>query len=329
MTARQRVFGHLALHYMPGDEQPARRLLELLGCTLVDNGPVPGNDGFATVHINSADTNHAETIFFLSAVTPEQLDIEHAITTAMQLDANAGILDAYRAKTTKAPESISHIGIRYADFGDLESVPASVEHAASPGVQLAGRAKLVKYAARPGLDTAVAARLSAYVLATRMQTSIPPALSFADESAETRRLYGIDDPIVGPSARNFLLARRLIERGVRFVQIYNGGALGSPRINWDAHENVKENHDRQGLLLDQPCAALLADLKRRGMLDDTLVVWSSEFGRTPFTQGLQGLGRDHHQLPTIRLEAFATLGAIGEPFSVGGILRLPVRGVVA
>ena len=161
MTARQRVFGHLALHYMPGDERPARRLLELLGCTLVDNGPDPGNDGFATVHINSADTNHAENIFFLSGVTPEQLAIEQAITTALQLDANAGILDAYRAKTTKAPESISHIGIRYADFAELESVLAAVERAASPGGELAGRAALVKYAARMGLDADVDARMSA------------------------------------------------------------------------------------------------------------------------------------------------------------------------
>ena len=101
--------------------------------------------------------------------------------------------------------------------------------------------------------------------------------------------------MVGPTARNFLLARRLVERGVRFVQVYNGGALGSPRINWDGHEDVKDNHDRQGRLLDQPCAALLRDLKRRGLLADTLVVWSTEFGRTPFTQGAAGKGRDHHQ----------------------------------
>ena len=151
------------------------------------------------------------------------------------------------------------------------------------------------YAARDPLDSSLAARLRAYELAGRMQTSIPAALSFADETAETKALYGIDDPVVGPTARNFLLARRLVERGVRFVQVYNGGALGSPRINWDGHEDVKDNHDRQGRLLDQPCAALLRDLKRRGLLADTLVVWSTEFGRTPFTQGTAGKGRDHHQ----------------------------------
>jgi len=151
------------------------------------------------------------------------------------------------------------------------------------------------YAARDPLDSSLAGRLRAYELAGRMQASIPEALAFADETAETKALYGIDDPVVGPTARNFLLARRLVERGVRFVQVYNGGALGSPRINWDGHEDVKDNHDRQGRLLDRPCAALLRDLKRRGLLADTLVVWSTEFGRTPFTQGAAGKGRDHHQ----------------------------------
>jgi len=151
------------------------------------------------------------------------------------------------------------------------------------------------YAARDPLDSSLAGRLRAYELAGRMQASIPEALAFADETAETKALYGVDDPVVGPTARNFLLARRLVERGVRFVQVYNGGALGSPRINWDGHEDVKDNHDRQGRLLDQPCAALLRDLKRRGLLADTLVVWSTEFGRTPFTQGAAGKGRDHHQ----------------------------------
>lgn len=142
---------------------------------------------------------------------------------------------------------------------------------------------------------ALVARVRSYELAARMQSSIPQAIDFSDETAQTRRLYGLDDPVIGASARNYLLARRLIERGVRFVQIYNGGALGSPRINWDAHEDLRRNHDNQGLHLDQPCAALLTDLKRSGLLEDTLVIWSSEFGRTPFTEVKgSGLGRDHH-----------------------------------
>jgi hypothetical protein len=146
-----------------------------------------------------------------------------------------------------------------------------------------------------GEDT-LTARLRSYELAGRMQASIPAALDFSRESAETRRLYGLEEPTLAPFARNCLLARRLLEAGVRFVQLYNGGALGSPRINWDAHEDVKDNHQRQGHLLDRPVAGLLRDLSRRGLLDDTLVYWSSEFGRTPFTEGIGARGRDHHPL---------------------------------
>lgn len=150
-------------------------------------------------------------------------------------------------------------------------------------------------AANPG-DSALAARVRSYELAARMQVSIPEAIRLEDEPEATRRLYGLDDPVLGPSARNYLLARRLVERGVRFVQVFNGGALGSPRINWDAHEDVRDNHERQGRLLDQPVAALIQDLKQRGLLDETLVFWSSEFGRTPFTEGVGAKGRDHHNL---------------------------------
>jgi hypothetical protein len=160
MTPRQRTFGHLALHYMPGDEKPARHLLELLGCTLVDNGPDPGNDGFCTVHVNASDTNHADNIFFLSQVAPEQLAIEHAIADALHAGDTHELLHAYRTKTTKAPESISHIGIRYADLAELESVLEAVAVAAAPGGALEGRAELVKYAARPGLDADVDARMA-------------------------------------------------------------------------------------------------------------------------------------------------------------------------
>ena len=140
------------------------------------------------------------------------------------------------------------------------------------------------------------ARARSYELAARMQTSIPSVVDLSDETPATRKLYGLDRKEIAPSATNYLLARRLIEQGVRFVQIYNGGALGSPRINWDAHEDLVRNHNNQARQLDQPFAALLKDLKQRGLLDDTLVVWTSEFGRTPFTQGDDGKGRDHHPL---------------------------------
>ena len=143
-------------------------------------------------------------------------------------------------------------------------------------------------------DGAFAARLHAYELAARMQSSIPEATSLESESAAIKKLYGLDEPANKGFAKNCLMARRLLERGVRFVQILNGGSFGSPRINWDGHENVKENHDTQAATMDQPVAALIQDLKQRGMLEDTLFIWSTEFGRSPVTQGVGSLGRDHH-----------------------------------
>jgi hypothetical protein len=119
-------------------------------------------------------------------------------------------------------------------------------------------------------------------------------------------------------AKNCLLARRLCERGVRFVQVFNGGQFGSPRINWDSHEDLVENHRKQALVMDQPVAALLTDLRARGLLEDTLVVWTTEFGRTPITQGNDGRGRDHHPiaftafLAGAGIRAGATHGATDE-----------------
>jgi hypothetical protein len=147
----------------------------------------------------------------------------------------------------------------------------------------------------PG-DSALAARVRSYELAARMQVSIPEAVGIDREPDRVKRLYGLDDPVTEGFGRNCLLARRLLERGVRFVQLYHGGAFGSPRINWDAHEDVVDNHGKQAASLDRPLAGLLRDLKQRGMMDDTLVLWTTEFGRTPFTEGVGGKGRDHHQL---------------------------------
>ena len=147
--------------------------------------------------------------------------------------------------------------------------------------------------ANPG-DTAFCARLRSYELAARMQSSIPDATSIDAEPEAVKKLYGIDEPANKGFAKNCLMARRLLERGVRFVQILNGGSFGSPRINWDGHENVKENHDAQAATMDKPVAALIQDLKQRGMLDDTLFIWSTEFGRSPATQGVGSMGRDHH-----------------------------------
>jgi hypothetical protein len=167
--------------------------------------------------------------------------------------------------------------------------------ARSASLELLDRMNREYLDANPG-DTALAARIRSYELAGRMQASVPEAIDFARESESTQRLYGLDSPITEHFGRNCLLARRLLERGVRFVQLYNGGAFGSPRINWDAHEDLAENHGQQAAIMDRPVAGLLKDLKARGMLDDTLVVWTTEFGRTPFTQGIGGKGRDHHQL---------------------------------
>src|SRR5690606_5047304 len=119
------------------------------------------------------------------------------------------------------------------------------------------------------------------------------------ETSETHRLYGIDRPTTAATGRRFLQARRLLERGVRFVQLFSGGPIaGSPRRSWDAHENVRENHGAEAERIDQPVAALLHDLHRRGMLDDTLVLFTTEFGRTPFSQSAAdqaGPGRDHNK----------------------------------
>jgi hypothetical protein len=137
-------------------------------------------------------------------------------------------------------------------------------------------------------DEALRARIKAYELAFRMQRALPEAVRFDDETQETLSLYGIDN---GKTfGRTCLAARRLVERGVRFIQIYhgsNGGAGG-----WDAHGGLKVNHTKNCGEVDQPIGALLKDLKRRGLLDETLVVWGSEFGRTPGSQGDKG--RDHH-----------------------------------
>ncbi len=136
-------------------------------------------------------------------------------------------------------------------------------------------------------DTELAARIHAYELAFRMQATAPEAVDLSQESARTRQEYGLDRKECAVFGRRCLLARRLVERGVRFVQVYCGG--GS---QWDAHTHLEANHTRMCTRCDQPMAALLRDLKRRGLLDSTLVIWGGEFGRTPM--GESGDGRDHN-----------------------------------
>ena len=135
-------------------------------------------------------------------------------------------------------------------------------------------------------------RIESYELAYRMQSTAPETIDFTGETAETKNLYGMDEPQTEDFGRKCLLARRLVERGVRFVQIYSGGSHND--ANWDAHDDLKKNHDYHAGRTDKPVAALLKDLKRRGMLEDTLVVWGGEFGRQPTAEYAKGTGRDHN-----------------------------------
>jgi len=143
----------------------------------------------------------------------------------------------------------------------------------------------------PG-NTELSARIASYELAYRMQGCAPEAVDLSNESPAVKRLYGLDNPRTEPFGRQCLMARRLIERGVRFVQLFHGG-LGVQNLDtWDAHENVADNHSRHAAEVDLPIAGLLTDLKASGLIDSTLVMWHGEFGRMPISQ--RGLGRDHN-----------------------------------
>ena len=152
---------------------------------------------------------------------------------------------------------------------------------------------------RNGDDAILSARLRSYQLAARMQMSIPEVADINRESQKTQDDYGVHDKKTSDMGRRCLLGRRLLEKGVRFVQLFSGGPIaGSPRASWDAHENVKDNHTMEAGRIDKPVAALLKDLKQRGMLKDTLVLFTTEFGRTPFAQSAKdkvGPGRDHNR----------------------------------
>ena len=137
-------------------------------------------------------------------------------------------------------------------------------------------------------DANLRARIKSYELAFQMQTSVPETLQLEREPEHIRRLYGLDQEHTKAFGQQCLVARRLVERGVRFVQIFHGGGGGGA---WDAHSEIKSNHTQLAAQVDQPIAGLLKDLRQRGLLDDTLVVFGTEFGRSP---GAEGTGRDHH-----------------------------------
>ena len=138
----------------------------------------------------------------------------------------------------------------------------------------------------------LAARIASYELAFNMQRHAPEAVDLTRESEATRRLYGLDDPRTEEFGRRCLLARRLVERGVRFIQLYAGGAHNDD--NWDAHTDIEKNHNFHAGRTDKPIAGLIQDLKQRGMLEETLIVWGGEFGRQPTAEYEKGTGRDHN-----------------------------------
>jgi len=141
-------------------------------------------------------------------------------------------------------------------------------------------------------NSELVARIASYELAYKMQEHAPEAVDFSKETKETLDLYGIDGTRTEDFGRKCLLARRLVERGVRFVQIYSGGAHNDD--NWDAHSDMVKNHGKHAGDTDKPVAALLKDLKRRGLLDETIIIWGGEFGRQPTAEYAQGSGRDHN-----------------------------------
>lgn len=189
--------------------------------------------------------------------------------------------------------------------GTPMSAKDPVRHLAAPGniskaSDEAARGLLQRMNARhldqhPG-DGKLAARIASYELAARMQLSVPEINDLSTEPDHVMKLYGADDasnPNKAGFARNCILARRLIERGVRCVQLFNGAYASGGELNWDGHNKLREQYDKHAAILDQPAAALITDLKQRGLLEDTLVVWCTEFGRMPFFQkGAQG--RDHN-----------------------------------
>jgi len=165
--------------------------------------------------------------------------------------------------------------------------PASISSDQRKQLDFLGKLNAQSVRENPEVE-AMNARLGSFELAYRMQTSMPEAQDLSGESAATQKLYGVDDPVTEDFGRQCLLARRFCERGVRFVQVTHSDS----EVQWDQHSNLYQGHTKNAAEVDKPIAGLLKDLKSRGMLEDTLVIWGGEFGRTPTAQG--GNGRDHN-----------------------------------
>ncbi len=174
---------------------------------------------------------------------------------------------------------------------DLQGPPHMTRGAQRRQLDLLAKINQQHLDERPG-GRELAARINSYELAYRMQSATPEAVDLSQETAETLAMYGVGAAPTDEYGRNCLIARRLVERGVRFVQLYSGG--GHLEETWDAHESIEQNHGRHGAEVDQPIAALLHDLQQRGLLDQTLVVWGGEFGRMPFSEGQNAPGRNHN-----------------------------------
>jgi len=187
----------------------------------------------------------------------------------------------------------SHRGVTFRSSGDpvlYLSNPKGVSHDAQRA-RIDALADLNQHHLEKTGDQEIASRIAAYEMAFNMQLSVPGLLDFSDETDATKRMYGLDQDITTPFGTNCLMARRMVERGVRFVQLYHS--------TWDDHSELNKNLKINCAMTDLPCAALIRDLKQRGLLDETLVIWGGEFGRTPMNEIRRGNtpgqeGRDHH-----------------------------------
>jgi hypothetical protein len=205
-----------------------------------------------------------------------------------------------------APEGAQEAGLPMYQHGFLPAVyqPTMLRPGSKPvlnldlpkGVSLAERRKTIDLIRSlnetnlPGEDPEFAARISAYDTAFKMQTEAPEVFDISKEPKETLDLYGVGDPKTDDYGRRCLLARRMVEKGVRFVCVVSGG--GAADTEWDAHSDIERNHIKMAAMTDKPVAGLIKDLKRRGMLDSTIVLWGGEFGRSPESE--KSKGRDHH-----------------------------------
>ncbi len=200
---------------------------------------------------------------------------------------SAGFLPAAHQGTLIKPAAQNPIADLFPPAGAKFVTPQSE----TAGLELLKQLNQQHLETRAG-DSRLDARIASYELAAKLQLSAPEVLDISGETEATRRLYGLDQKITEDFGRNCLITRRILERGVRFVQLWSGADNGFPRRNWDSHEDLKRDHGDMGTSMDRPAAALLKDLKARGMLDDTIVIWTTEFGRMPCSQGTKG--RDHN-----------------------------------